>query len=567
MSESRKIVIVGGVAGGASAAARIRRLDENAKIVMFERTGYISYANCGLPYYIGNVITDKSELTLQTPRSFGTRFNVDVRVSHEVTSIDRAGKTVSVKNLLTGEEWAEPYDILVLSPGARPVIPDIPGNNLKNVFTLRTVEDTFRIKEFADEKKPERAVIFGGGFIGLELAENLVNEGIAVSIVQRSKQVMSPIDMEIASFVHARLRKAGINLVLGDTPKALEEREGAITVRLNSGASIEADMAVFAMGVVPETALANAAGLELGLKGSIVVDKHMRTSDPAIYAVGDAVQVRNYVSGSDAVISLAGPANRQARIAADNICGIESTYKGSMGSSVIKLFDQTLAFTGLNEKTCKASGIPYDKIFLSPSNHAGYYPGAKAMTMKVIFDRNADRILGAQIIGYEGVDKAIDVIATAIQTGMKASALKELDLAYAPPYSSAKSPVNMAGFMIENLENGLIKQYFYEDLDNIPKDGSANLIDVRTPGEYNAGHLDGFVNIPVDEIRDRLDEIDLSKPAYLMCQAAIRSWIAGRILIAKGVDCYHFAGGYRLYKSIATEKMAAEQTMPCGADK
>ena len=567
MSENKKIVIVGGVAGGASAAARIRRLDENAQIKMFERTGYISYANCGLPYYIGNVITDEEDLTLQTPESFGTRFNVDVKVSNEVTAIDPDRKTVRVKDLVNDREWDEPYDTLVLSPGAHPVVPDIPGTDLENVFTLRTVEDTFRIKEFIDGNKPKSAVIFGGGFIGIELAENLVNDGIKVFIVQRSKQVMSPVDTEIASFVHARLRKAGINLVLGDTAEALEPGEEGICAKLKSGMVIPADMAVFTQGVVPETALAREAGLELGLKGSIVVDDHMRTSVPDIYAVGDAVQVKNFVSGEDAVISLAGPANRQARIAADNICGLDSTYRGSQGSSVIKLFNMTLAFTGLNEKTCKASGILYDKIFLSPSNHAGYYPGAKAMTMKVIFDREADRLLGAQIIGYEGVDKAIDVIATAIYAGVRASALKELDLAYAPPYSSAKSPVNMAGFMIENLEKGLIRQYFYEDIENLPKDGSISMIDVRTPGEYAAGHIEGFVNIPVDEIRDRMGEIDPGKPAYLICQSAIRSWIAGRILAQNGVDVYHFAGGYRLYKSIVTEKMAAEQILPCGADK
>lgn len=567
MSEGRRVVIVGGVAGGASAAARLRRLDENAKIIMFERTGYISYANCGLPYYIGNVISDKSDLTLQTPKSFGTRFNVDVRVNHEVKSIDIDGKTVKVRNLLSSEEWDEPYDTLILSPGARPVVPDMPGIDLKNVFTLRTVEDTFCIKEYIDERKPETAVICGGGFIGVELAENLVNAGVAVTIVEFADQVMAPVDMEIVSFVHARLRKAGINLVLKDSISAIEQDGDSFKITLTGGNILSADMAALAIGVVPETALAREAGLKTGVKGSIVVDDRMRTSVPDIYAVGDAVQVKNIVSGSEAVISLAGPANRQGRIAADNICGIGSRYPGSMGSSVVKIFDMTLAFTGLNEKACKASGISYDKIFLSPSNHAGYYPGAKAMTMKVLFDKAADRLLGAQIIGYEGVDKAIDVMATAIYAGMNASALKELDLAYAPPYSSAKSPVNMAGFMIENLENGLIKQYYYEDLESLPKDGSVSLIDVRTPREYAAGHLDGFVNIPVDEIRDRLDEIDLAKPAYLMCQAAIRSWIAGRILIQKGVDCYHFAGGYRLYSSISTEKMAAEQTMPCGADK
>jgi len=561
-----KVVIVGGVAGGATAAARIRRLDEHAEIIVFERTGFVSYANCGLPYYIGGVIEDREELTLQTPESFYERFRIDIRVRHEVLSIDKKNKTVTVRNLNSGEEWEESYDKLLLSPGARPVIPDMPGKDLPGVFTLRTVEDTFNIHDYVEKNNVKSCVISGGGFIGLEVGENLKEKGLDVTIVQRSMQVMNPLDQEMAAFVHGTIRKHGINLVLDDSVKELKEEGQGFSVLLESGESIYADMAILAIGVIPESHIAKDAGLELGIKGSIIVNEHMETSARDIYAVGDAVQVRHYITGSDAVISLAGPANRQGRIAADNICGLDSSYPGSQGSSVIKMFNITIASTGINEKTAKEAGIKYDKIYLSPNNHAGYYPGGKLMTMKVLFDKENDKLLGAQIVGHEGVDKRIDVLSTAMYAGIPASKLKELDLAYAPPYSSAKDPVNMAGFMIENINKGYLKQFFYEDLEGIPKDGSVTLLDVRTQEEYSDGFIEGFVNIPVDELRERINEIPKDKPVYLICQSGLRSYIASRILANEGYDAYNFSGGYRLYQTISLDKLAAEEAFPCGKE-
>ena len=565
-----KVVIVGGVAGGATAAARIRRLDEQAEIVVYERSGFVSYANCGLPYYIGGVIEDPEELTLQTPESFFERFRIDIKVKHEVVSINPVNHSVIVRNLLTGDEIEDVYDKLILSPGARPVIPDMKGIDLPGVYSLRTVEDTFRIREFVVNEKPKTAVISGGGFIGLEVAENLVEMGIDVTLVQRSNQVMNPLDPEMACFVHGKLRKSGINLILNDSVTALENpsdiSQGRMIANLESGSSIPADMVVLAIGVSPENKLAKDAGLELGIKGSILVNDKMETSVKDVYAVGDAVQVKHLITGSDSVISLAGPANRQARIAADNICGLESTYPGSQGSSVIKVFDLTVASTGINEKTARAEGIDYDKVYLSPGNHAGYYPGGRLMTMKVLFDKSKDKLLGAQIVGYKGVDKRIDVLATAMYAGVPASKLKELDLAYAPPYSSAKDPVNMAGFMIENIKKGYLKQFFFEDLDSLDVD-KVNLIDTRTEEEYYDGHAQGFVNIPLDELRERIGEIDKEKPVYLMCQSGLRSYIATRILENCGYEAYNFSGGYRLYNQIVTDEEQAKEAYPCGMEK
>ena len=422
-----KVVIIGGVAGGATAAARIRRLDEQADITVFERSGYISYANCGLPYYIGGVISAPEALTLQTPESFFARFRVDMRVRHEVTAIHPDRKTVSVQNLETGEAFEEPYDKLLLSPGAKPTQPRLPGAGLERLFTLRTVEDTFRIKDYINTHHPKSAVLAGGGFIGLELAENLRELGMEVTIVQRPKQLMNPFDPDMASFIHGEMRRQGVKLALGYTVEGFEEKAGGVDVLLKDSAPLHADMVVLAIGVTPDTALAKAVGLELGIKDSIVVNDRMETSVPDIYAVGDAVQVRQFVTGENALISLAGPANRQGRIAADNICGGDSRYTGSQGSSVIKVFGQTAAVTGVNERTAKKAGIACDKVYLSPANHAGYYPGGKLMTMKVLFEQGTYRLLGAQIVGCEGVDKRIDVLATAIRTGMTALELKELE--------------------------------------------------------------------------------------------------------------------------------------------
>lgn len=562
-----KVVIIGGVAGGATAAARIRRLDEKAEIVVFERSGYISYANCGLPYYIGGTITDPNELTLQTPESFFSRFRIDVRVRHEVTALYPEKKTVLVKNLETGEEFEENYDKLILSPGAKPVQPEVPGVGIEKVFTLRTVEDTLSIKNYINEHRPKSAVLAGGGFIGLELAENLRELGMDVTIVQRPKQLMNPFDADMASFIHAEMRRHGVKLALGREVQGFEERDGGVDVLLKDSAPLHADMAVLAIGVVPDTYLAKKAGLELGIKGSIVVNDRMETSVPDIYAAGDAVQVKHYVTGENTLLSLAGPANKQGRIIADNICGGDSRYQGSQGSSVIKIFNMTAAVTGINETNAKKSGIDADAVILSPMSHAGYYPGGKIMTMKVVFEKETYRLLGAQIIGYEGVDKRIDVLAAAIHAGMNAVQLKDLDLAYAPPYSSAKDPVNMAGFIIENIANGVLKQWRLEDAERLLNDNEAVLLDVRTAQEYNYGHIDGSINIPLDELRERLDEIEPAKSVYVICQSGLRSYIASRILEGNGYESYNFAGGYRFYDTVINDRALAEEAYACGMDR
>jgi len=567
VSEKLKIVIVGGVAGGASAAARARRLNEQAEIVVFERSGYISYANCGLPYYIGGTISDPEELTLQTPESFYSRFRVKMHVRHEVTAIHPERKCVSVRNLESGEEFEESYDKLLLSPGARPTLPELPGNNLECLFTLRTVEDSFRIRDFVVKEQPKSVVLAGGGFIALELAENLREMGLDVTIVQRPKQLLRPLDGDMAAHVHAQFRRHGVQLKLGCEVLGFEDAENAVRVLLKDAAPLTADMVVLAIGVTPDTRLAKDAGLKLGIKGSILVNEYMETSEPDIYAVGDAVQVKHFVSGADTLLSLAGPANRQGRIAADNICGRRSSYSGSQGSAILKLFDMTAAVTGLNEAAAQSAGIDYEKVYLSPASHAAYYPDAKVMSMKVLFEKRNGRLLGAQIVGYDGVDKRIDVLATAIHAGMKAEDLAELDLAYAPPFSSAKDPVNMAGYMAENIRNGILKQFFWHDVDTLPRDGSVTLLDTRTAKEYARGHFDGFINIPVDELRERMFELEQGKKIYVNCQSGLRSYIACRILAGYGFDCYNFSGGYRVYEAVMNDKALIEKSLPCGMDK
>lgn len=561
-----KVVIIGGVAGGATAAARIRRLDEQAEILVFERSGFVSYANCGLPYYIGGRIEDEQDLTLQTPESFRQRFNVRIHVRHEVTAIHPDKKTVTVKDLTSGTVFTETYDKLLLSPGAVPIKPDFAGVESDRIFTLRTVEDTLKIKAYLTTRRPQSAVVVGGGFIGIEVAENLRACGVGVTLVEAAGQLMAPFDRDMAAFLHAGLRKNGIGLLLGRMVEGFADTDGGIDVRLKDSGTLHADMAVLAIGVAPETGLAKAAGLELGIKGSIAVNDRMETSVPDIYAVGDAVQIRNFVTGADTLISLAGPANKQGRIAADNICGGDSRYTGGQGSSIIKVFDMTAAVTGINEKTAASLGIETDKVILSPMSHAGYYPGGRLMTMKVLFEKGSYRLLGAQIVGFDGVDKRIDVLATAIRAGMKAYELVDLDLAYAPPYSSAKDPVNMAGYIAENLRNGVVKQWYCEDDDALPRDGSVTLLDTRTPAEYDRGHADGFINIPVDELRDRLGALDRTKPVYVMCQSGLRSYIAGRILTGNGFDAYNFAGGFRFYDAIRNDKELNERSLPCGMD-
>ncbi len=561
-----KIVIVGGVAGGATAAARIRRLNEHAEIIIFERSGFISYANCGLPYYIGGVIEDKEDLTLQTPESFFRRFRIIAKVNHEVTDIDLKNKTVHVTDLKAGTSFTEKYDKLILSPGAKPILPDFYTEN-ERTFTLRTVEDTLKIRAFVEQKQPKTAVVIGGGFIGLEMAENLAELGIKTTIVQRSNHLLPTVDCDMASFIHANFRHHGVQLLLNVNTNKMSITGEQVSLGLDNGSNISADMVVLAVGVTPENTLAKKIGLELGVKGAIKVNAKMQTSIPDIYAVGDAVEVKHFITDKDSVISLAGPANKQGRIVADNICGINSEYKGSQGSSVIKLFDMTVATTGINEKQAKANGIDYEKVILTQNSHAGYYPNATAMTVKLIFEKATYKILGAQIVGYDGVDKRIDVIAMAIRAGMKADELKDLDLAYAPPYSSAKDPVNMAGFVVENIKNGIVKQFYYEDIPSLRERDDVILLDTRTPFEYMRGHADGFIHIPLDDLRERLGELDKSKKIYVMCQSGLRSYLATRILMQNGFDAYNFAGGFRLYSSIKNEEMLSKQCYTCGMDK
>lgn len=560
-----KVVIVGGVAGGATAAARLRRLDETAEIVIFERTGFISYANCGLPYYIGGTIENEGDLTLQTPESFWSRFRILVKVRHMVTAINRAEKTVTVQNLETGEVFCEGYDKLILSPGAMPVKPPLPGMDSAKIHTLRTVEDTLRIRQMATEQQCKSAVVVGGGFIGVEMAENLRELGLEVSLVELQRQVLGQLDADMASFVHAHMRAKGIKLLLGQAVAGFADTADGVAVKLESGRTLAAQMVILAIGVTPDSTLAKAAGLAIGMKNSIAVNQHMQTSDADIYAVGDAVEITNCVTGKKTLISLAGPANKQGRIAADNIAGIPSIYKGSAASSVLKVFDMTVASTGLNERQAAAAGLAYEKVILSPASHASYYPGGRVMTVKLLFDKQTERIYGAQIVGFDGVDKRMDVLATAMQAGLGVTALKDLDLSYAPPYSSAKDPVNMAGFIAENVLSGKVRQFFYEDIAHLPRDGSVILLDTRTDREYQNGCADGFVtHIPVDDLRQRLGELDKSKPVYVMCQSGLRSYIACRILSQAGFVCYNFAGGYRFYQSVKNDRFDVDCRTDCG---
>lgn len=553
-----KVIIIGGVAGGATAAARIRRLNEKAEIVIYERSGYISYANCGLPYYIGGVIEDKDDLALQTPEGFARRFRIAAKISHEVIDINAEKKTVLVKNLKTGEIFEDAYDKLILSPGAKPTVPAYAPQNAKNVFTLRTVEDTFRIRQYIEQKRPHSVTVIGGGFIGLEMAENLRNLGMSVTILQRGDQLLSILDRDMAAFLHAKFKANGVRLVFGAKVTAIESANDHVIVTAEHMPTIDSDMLILSIGVTPENTLAEKAGLALGQKGAIIVNDKMETSKPDIYAVGDAVEISHVVTGTPAVISLAGPANKQGRIAADNICRLESHYKGSQGSSVIKLFDMTAAMTGIGEKTAQKLGIDYEKVILSPASHAGYYPGASAMTMKVLYEKKTEKLLGAQIVGYDGVDKRIDVLATAIFAGLPARELKDLDLAYAPPYSSAKDPVNMAGFIIDNVENGIVKHFHYEDIDALRHDPNVILLDTRTLMEYMRGHAEGFIHIPLDDLRERLHELDRTKKIYVMCQSGLRSYLATRILMQNGFDAYNFSGGFRFYQNVHMDIEAAK---------
>lgn len=552
-----KVVIVGGVAGGASAAARLRRLDESAEIIMFERGEYISFANCGLPYYIGGEITMKSALTLQTPQSFNARFNVDVRVNSEVTSIDPKAKTVTVRSKDLGE-YTESYDKLILSPGAAPIRPPMEGADNARVFTLRNIPDTIKIREYVEEEFPESAVVVGGGYIGVEMAENLKNAGVAVTIVELADHVIAPLDYDMACDVHRYLKEKGVGLILKNGVQAIKEEGGKLKLTLSDG-EIETDMVIMAVGVRPDTALAKDAGLELNKRGAIVVNEHMLTSDPDIYAVGDAVEVTDFVTGEKAYIPLAGPANKQGRIAADNICGIPTTYKNTLGSAVLKIFDMTVATTGVNERAAKAAGLDYDKVYTYSNSHASYYPGSTGMSIKTLYEKGTGKILGAQIVGFDGVDKRCDVLATAIRAGMTAKDLTELELCYAPPFGSAKDPVNFVGYVIENTLAGRVKNFFWDDVAKLPRDGSVTLLDVRTDLERENGqYIEGFIHIPVDELRARAGELDKSKPVYIHCRTGLRSYVACCMLAGMGFDCYNLSGGWRLYESILSETKSPE---------
>lgn len=556
-----KVVIIGGVAGGASAAARLRRLDENAQILVLERSGYVSYANCGLPYYVGGVITDKSALTLQTPESFWERFRIEVRVRQEAVAIDPAAHTVTVRRLEDGGEYTETYDKLILSPGARPVVPPLPGVHGSRVFTLRNVEDSFALRDFVERQAPRSALVVGGGFIGLEVAENLAHAGAKVTLVELSPQVMAPLDYDMACHVHAFLQKQGVRLRLGVGLQGFEETEHGLVGRLSTGEELRADLAVLAVGVVPDTALAKAAGLQLGAKGSILTDEHMRTSAPDVYAVGDAVQVKHLVTGQGSLISLAGPANKQGRVAAGHICGLGSAYTASQGSSVLRLFGMTIAATGLNERQAEAAGIPVESTVTLSASHATYYPGAANLTVKALFRADDGRLLGAQLIGFDGVDKRCDVLATALRAGMDCHGLAELELCYAPPYSSAKDPVNMAGFIMENVLAGRVRQFHWQDVPALQADPAARLLDVREDGEWQAGHIQGALHIPLDQLRGRLGELDKGKAWYVNCHSGLRSYIACRLLTGEGFTCYNLAGGYRLWAAIQQAQTPADH--PC----
>lgn len=547
--KQKKVVIIGGVAGGASAAARLRRLDENAHIVVVERGPYISFANCGLPYYLGGTIQDRAALTLQTPESFKARFNVDVRVFSEAVSIQPDNKTITIHNHNTGEEYEESYDSLILSMGADAAMPPIPGIDSKKVFTVRNIPDTVAVKTYIEEHQAKKAVVAGGGFIGLEVAENLRDLGMDVTLVEMAEQVIPSIDADMAAQVHGHMRQKGLHLLLGSALQKIEDTETGVSLTVN-GEIIDADLLVMAIGVRPASEIAVKAGLPANAKGALIVNSAMETGVDGIYAVGDLIEITHFVTGEKGYIPLAGPANKQGRIAADNICGIPSRYTGTQGSSILKVFDLAVASTGITEKTAKALHLNYEKSFTFSANHATYYPGATNMSIKTIFEKDTGKILGVQIVGNDGVDKRCDVFATAIRAGMTAKDLTELELCYAPPFGSAKDPVNMAGYVIENMMSGLVKTFHWHDIEKISKDPGAFLLDTRNPMEYLAGTIPGFINIPLDSLRDRLDEIPKDKTIYVTCQIGLRGYIAARILMQNGYDVYNLSGGYRLYQTI-----------------
>ncbi|HHY39845.1 MAG TPA: FAD-dependent oxidoreductase [Syntrophaceticus sp.] len=551
---TKKVVIVGGVAGGASAAARLRRLDEEAEIIILERGKYISYANCGLPYYIGNVITDRKKLLVQTPEAMKKVFNIDVRVNNEVTAIYPDKKEVEVLDH-TGKVYRESYDYLILSPGASPVRLPIPGIDADNVFTVRSVPDVDVLKEFVEKSQAKNAVVVGGGFIGLEMAENIHRLGIKTTIIEASKQVFPTLDYDMAVFLHKHLRDSGVELVLNDAVASFIQQDGSVTrASLSSGREIPTDMVIMAVGVKPEVDLAKWAGLAIGERGGILVNEQMQTSDPYIFAIGDAVEVKDFITGQSALIPLAGPANKQGRIVADIIAGRKAAYSGTQGTAIAKVFDLVAASTGANEKTLQKMGIPYKVSYTHPGAYASYYPGSSAMHIKLIFDPEDGRILGAQIIGREGVDKRIDVLAAALRRKETVFHLQELELAYAPPFSSAKDPVNQAGYTAGNIINGDMEVIYWHEIDQLDRETTL-LLDVRTPAEYETGHLPGAVNIPVQELRERLSELPKNKEIIIYCRVGFRGYLAYRILVQNGFKkVRNLSGGWLTYQAVMDEK-------------
>jgi len=546
MADGKRVLIVGGVAGGASTAARLRRLCEDAEIVLFERGEHISFANCGLPYHIGNIIKEKDRLLVQTPEQMTKRFRVDVRVRSQVLRIDRRNKSLAVRDLASGREYTEPYDVLVLSPGAEPVRPPVAGVGARRVFTLRSITDMDAIKKLVDEEKPPHAVVVGGGYIGLEMAEALVERGLQVSLVELLPQVMGTVDPEMAFPLHQELRSHGVELLLGTSVTGIQENgPNALTIQLSNGQSRDAGLVIMSVGVRPEVNLAREAELKIGDRGGIAVNGHMQTSDPSIYAVGDAVEVVDFVGGHQALIPLAGPANRQGRVAADNICGRDSTYHSTQGTAICKVFSLAVATTGLNEKNLKRMGRRYEKVYVHPAHHAGYYPGASQMSLKLLFDPQDGRILGAQAVGTSGVDKRIDVIAVAMRAGMTVQQLQDVELCYAPPFGSAKDPVNYAGFAASNVISGDMPICHSEDVADLSNDRM--LLDVRNPAEVKGGTIPGAVNIPLDDLRTRLHELPSDKEIVAFCQVGLRGYLACRILSQAGFRCRNLTGGYKTY--------------------
>lgn len=546
----KKILIVGGVAGGASTAARLRRLDESIEIIMFERSPYISFANCGLPYYIGGTITERESLLLQTPEAMHARFNIDIRVENEVIAIDPDNKNITVLDIKTSTKYQESYDELVLSPGSTPIQPPIPGIKNKNIFSLWNIPDTDRIKSYVTDHVIKKATVIGGGFIGIEMVENLHDLGIEVSLVEMADQVMTPFDFELAQIIHSHLSSQGVHLYLNNGVKEFNYSKGVTTVKLQDGTAIDSEIVILSIGISPNSELAKSANLKLNERGGILVDEMLRTSDSSIYALGDVIEVNEYVNKGKAMIPLAGPANKQGRIVANNICGRSSVYEGSQGTSVAKIFDLTVANTGLNEKSLQRAGQIYGKDYfltiIQPQSHAGYYPGGHPMTLKVIFDKKG-KVLGAQNIGVDGVEKRIDVIATAIRFNASIYDLQRLELAYAPPYSSAKDPVNMAGFAAENILNGDQDVVLWREIKDLDMDQSI-ILDVRETIEVELGKIEESVHIPVNDLRDQFASLPKDKTIVIYCAVGVRGYIAARILHQAGYKVKNLIGGYNLYK-------------------